>query len=409
MIARHSSGAEAMDSEQNEKMRVELRLLRKRYHAEPLREAEMRNVVAGLAFLLLIAPLLGDNVLVAQTRPGAVVIADTPCTRCEVTATVQAVLDGRTVPLRGLPSGAALDSRGRITLWYFGATGGLPMVFDSTGKLLGEIGRRGTGPGEFLSVSWVTVGTGDTVYVYSPTGAVSVFSPDMSHVRTRQGQGATISAFNHVRLRDSRTVALSRVFPQGQPDLSPIALLDSAGKLVRHLRPNPGPVRPVRRLASASSGRPGIIWVAESGRAVTGYLAMLVDSLGNVPRTYQRIPSWWTEGAVSKGEVFFPDTVLKPPTQVAGIREDRDGRLLILATQPRHEWKTVRSADVNREGNFFSILEVVDPGRGHVVGTARVPGYGIAVLSDTRFATYHEDADGFPFVRLWTVRIGAPR
>ena len=360
------------------------------------------NIRTGAAIILSGFLLGSPAAAAAQVLKRAIPIPDAPCRGCTVSATLERTIDGEAAPLRGRPSGLVVDSRGRIVLWVAGATGGLPMIFDSTGRYLGEIGRRGSGPGEFEAVSWVSIDPGDSIHVHGVTGAHSVFSPDLRHAYSRRSRGIDIGAFEHVLLPGRRIASLSRLSSAGQADPSPIALRDSIGQLVRHLRPNPQPWRPARRLAAASSGWPGMLWVGESGQEVEGYLLMLVDSLGRVPQAFERRAAWWTRGAsVSRVMTMLPDTLRKPSTTVAALREDRHGRLLLLAFQPRADWKAVRNADAHREGNFFTVLEIVDPRRRQVIGRVRIPGMAISLLGDTRFATYFEDDDGLPYVQIW--------
>ncbi len=76
----------------------------------------------------------------------------------------------------------ALDSRGRILV--ADRHGAHFKVFDSSGRHLATVGRRGEGPGEFASPSGISVGPGDSVFVGdTERGLISVFSPDYEWVR----------------------------------------------------------------------------------------------------------------------------------------------------------------------------------------------------------------------------------
>lgn len=73
-------------------------------------------------------------------------------------------------------TGLDVDSRGRVYAgdWFAARVA----VLDSTGALLGTLGRRGLGPGEFRSSRGVQVLPGDSLLVYDPSAArVSVFAP----------------------------------------------------------------------------------------------------------------------------------------------------------------------------------------------------------------------------------------
>lgn len=73
-------------------------------------------------------------------------------------------------------TGLDVDSRGRVYVgdWFTARVA----VLDSTGQMLGTMGRRGLGPGEFRSIRGVQVLPGDSVLVYDPNAArLSVFAP----------------------------------------------------------------------------------------------------------------------------------------------------------------------------------------------------------------------------------------
>ncbi|HEX2079622.1 MAG TPA: hypothetical protein VHG08_17985, partial [Longimicrobium sp.] len=76
-------------------------------------------------------------------------------------------------------TGLDVDSRGRVYVgdWFAARVA----VLDSAGRLVGTVGRRGLGPGEFRSIRGVQVLPGDSVLVFDPSAArLSVFAPGQS-------------------------------------------------------------------------------------------------------------------------------------------------------------------------------------------------------------------------------------
>jgi hypothetical protein len=70
----------------------------------------------------------------------------------------------------------SVDSRGRI---YVVGHSEQVTVLDARGEKVRTIGRMGAGPGEFMGISSITVGAGDSLFVYDlQHQRVTVFAPD---------------------------------------------------------------------------------------------------------------------------------------------------------------------------------------------------------------------------------------
>ena len=62
---------------------------------------------------------------------------------------------------------------------------------DSTGRVTQRIGRKGGGPGEFMSISWMGSSAGDSIYVWDGNQRrLSVFSPAGAFVRSESPEHA---------------------------------------------------------------------------------------------------------------------------------------------------------------------------------------------------------------------------
>jgi hypothetical protein len=51
------------------------------------------------------------------------------------------------------------------------------------------------------------------------------------------------------------------------------------------------------------------------------------------------------------------------------------------------------------------MIEIVAPETGVLVGIAEVRGYPIGWLSEELVGTYREDANGLPYIDVWTVEV----
>ena len=101
------------------------------------------------------------------------------CPRCEVVLKAGPRL-GDNEGLGALvaePSSLASDNMGRFFLTQFTNAEG-PLVFDSLGRFVRQLGRRGLGPGEFQVARYLSIAASDSIYVADPqAGRMSVFTP----------------------------------------------------------------------------------------------------------------------------------------------------------------------------------------------------------------------------------------
>lgn len=141
-----------------------------------------------------------------------------------------------------------VDSRGRIYAgdWYTARVA----VLDSSGALLGTVGRKGLGPGEFRSIRGVQVLPGDSLLVYDPNAArLSTFAPDSSRAASVVNLAAALSGPepHFIRRTPDNTAYLALVRPPFTPG-------DSARQdLLRVLNLDGSPRgEPLRRFPSRS-------------------------------------------------------------------------------------------------------------------------------------------------------------
>jgi hypothetical protein len=118
-----------------------------------------RPKTLGLALLLMIGACRNSErkspLASGDTIPDAI-----QCATCRIEVK-------RLVTLRSAPermAALAVDSRGRIVVTDL--TWKAILVYDTNGRLLQRLGRVGRGPGEFMQAGYVTLGSGDSLYVH---------------------------------------------------------------------------------------------------------------------------------------------------------------------------------------------------------------------------------------------------
>lgn len=136
-----------------------------------------RIVPAALFLLSTVGPLPAQSI---QPTPMTPARGAQPTIRLVQTLRVGS-LDGGHDSF-GQISAVKLDSRGRIHV--ADAHNRRITVFGADGSFVGQIGRRGNGPGEFQSPRGLGIGPADTVFVWDAEHArISVFSPDLVYHR----------------------------------------------------------------------------------------------------------------------------------------------------------------------------------------------------------------------------------
>jgi hypothetical protein len=113
---------------------------------------------------------------------------------------------------------------GRIVLAAWATTE--VRIFDSTGRWIRNLGRSGSGPGEFEALGWVHRGPGDTLITYEPTNRrVSVFDAAGRFQRLVSLQPMSSSQFPRLQGATARgLLATAQAFQGEFPDLGLVRL-----------------------------------------------------------------------------------------------------------------------------------------------------------------------------------------
>jgi hypothetical protein len=295
-----------------------------------------------------------------------------PCEEggCEITLSLVTTLSDSAAPgiLHTRTMYVERDQRGRFIL--AAATLDQVVVFDSTGALLGRIGRQGAGPGEFSRISYPVVGTGDSIFVADYfLGRLTVIGPDLEISRM---ESQVLSAPDIV-LDDGHFVVARQISTPEQIGY-PLHLMSPSGQLLRSFGTDvPQHRGDLRWLTTrvAGPGANGTIWAAPPGRYVLEQWN---------PRTGERlqqveVASDWFVGAPGPH-----DDPMSPPDPLVDKIFERDGLVWVLLRDKALSWRPPPRSEAHLErpvtaesydATYDWVFEIVDPATGRVVASRR--------------------------------------
>src|SRR5690606_210287 len=125
-------------------------------------KANMSGLSLRIGALLLVAHLCG--VSAHAQAPAILLKAERPCTTCLKLRPVT-TLRGSGEITAGATTIIARNRRGQFLLTHVNEPAGL-FLFGADGRPLRRIGRRGHGPGEFVSIRALKISAGDTIHVF---------------------------------------------------------------------------------------------------------------------------------------------------------------------------------------------------------------------------------------------------
>jgi hypothetical protein len=248
------------------------------------------------------------------------------------------------------------------------------MVFDETG-LVGQVGQRGSGPGEFMMISAIDVENDGTLHVFDiALGTHTTFGPSFE----LQSSGLLEMPPSHavMVLPDGESLLVASSVPTQTHASPPVHLLNREGKVERSFG-SPASESSVDlgtsalRLLAASGDT--AVWVAHSNR----YRVELWDlrEAADTPLlTIERQVSWFPPGLDDSESADLP-----PAPRVLDIQETGDGNLMTVLRVPDPNWAAAVSQNgghkeiADPEAYFDTMIEMLDPRAGHVVASVRRP------------------------------------
>lgn len=303
--------------------------------------------------------------------------------------------------LEDWPASISMDSRGRIALAIAGGKG-LAVLYDSSGRSPMRIGRTGSGPNEYRWPAAVAFGAGDTLHVFDLS-----LSRRTKLVGNARGVATTPYRARSVLVRmlpNSEMVVLSNTRFQRY---------SQKGDLIKEwgqpFPPVPGGTRlPTRRMSNVVGDR---YWAVNSET----YELEEWNLQGQRLSQLSRVADW-----LDPNREFSNGMRGNEPTpDVADLRVDRSGHLMVLVNVPRKSWRAGLGTAETRRGFtsypnmdfglvFDTLIEVYDTHTRKLVQVTRAPAYLRFFVSDSHVAGLRHSGDGSPVVDLWRVVITIP-
>jgi hypothetical protein len=278
-------------------------------------------------------------------------------------------------------------------------------VFDSLGKFVRRMGRRGEGPGEFAYIRQLVL-RGDTIIVLDQQhNRITLLSPQGSVLRTipvpfrplaiLPAAGDTLVVNG---IRATRDVV-------GEPyhlfvAQTPVRSFGYTGEVIRFDIPYIG----WREIASAHEG----FWAAHVSRYELSHWTLQ----GNMTRHLRRDVSWFpplTEPVTGYGPTQ------PPPPRIVGIQQRRDGWLIVAGVVPARDFQRgLKRIRESAHGDHFviddfqsvfdSIIEIIDPNAARAIATLRIDPYIIGFSDENHLATWRMSG-GNSFVDVWYISL----
>ena len=358
---------------------------------------------SGLAFLIAALTSVSADVR-AQQR--SVVRGPPSCSQCQIRLDHSVTLDGNRSSAVGEPLTLARMSDGRILLNTMAGEPSIA-VFDSTGAFVRRIGRRGGGPGEFITIGRFRVTGKDTLRIFDISASrMTVLTSSFAPVETRQ---VDVTRTGDLEILADGRIVTAQIAGSGLP----LHVIGKDGKMERSFgAENPKYRREDahllwRSIAPAGNDR---VWAAP----VTKYVLELWTFSGQKIRELERNVSWFKP---QKQSGLNRDKPNAPPNpSLVDLRMDSAGKLWVIVHVADEKWTsglgTVRGmynqqvrgiADTN---NYWdSIIEVIDPVTGTLVASQRFD-QALKWISESAYAsTYRQSPEGVPFVDVFRVSL----
>ncbi|TVP53533.1 MAG: hypothetical protein EA351_15060 [Gemmatimonadales bacterium] len=362
--------------------------------------------------------LLGGSILgsilflgiVAGAESQVIEDCEEPC-GIEVTEIAMLGGDDAGVGFVGRPRSVARLSDGRFLLADFHDQDRIK-VYAPDGRYERSIGRRGEGPGEFLSVASVSRLPGDTVEAYdSSLQRVVRLTPGFEVAGTQRLEMVG-GGMAKTRLAGGWRI-MNQMLRTPESAGLPIHAWDRDGAFVRSFGANP-PIEDLRNshlhfrhLAPASDSA---VWSAHRIR----YVIEEWNVNGTMVREFTREVPWFLPG--ERGGFVDPES--PPNPELGPIHSDRAGLLWVVVQVPSANWEEAlemlpdpygrpQLVPGNPRQYQDSVIEVINPSTGRVVARTRTDHRIRGFVEDGMVYTYDETESMEPVVRILKLKLAA--
>jgi hypothetical protein len=374
----------------------------------PLRMRSRRSSTVKRLIALVSGSLIPAAPGFAQRSQSGVVPNDLSCATCRIVARRVTTL-GSADSVGYIRSGihtVTVDSHGRF--WVLSGEGP-PVVFDSSGKFVSEIGWLGRGPGEFIRpISAIPI-SGDSVLIIDGSlRRATVVAGNLAPGRTVQLPEIfrpliALDWPNIVIGNGTIGVANSIGWPLHRLSFgaNEAVVLSSFGPDSGEVRPFEGPTLHQQLSRSSKAG----FWSAD----VLKYRVSRWSAAGERMATLERRPRWFP--TASRFWIGNPET---PPPPAIGAVADEEGLLWVFIRVAAPTWREVwpKAAENEYEYNklelekmFHTMVEVIDPDAKRVVARASLPYWLIEALPGHRAAAYTVDSHGVPHIDVYKLEV----
>lgn len=308
--------------------------------------------------------------------------------------------------LTDYPVDAVMDRQSRIYV-TLQPPGDLVLTFDSTGRFLGRIGRKGRGPGEFVFPVRVLARDNGELLIWDFNAAMlTTLDASLRYLRRRSQPNAPAAI-----MPDGKQVVVSAMFDDKRIGY-PLHYYDVNGKLTSSFGETGRSYTDADRwrLARAVSVSPrGTVWAAHSD-------AYVIEEWDNKPtrlRVFRRTVSWMPPVNAPSDGVWGD----RPNAKIMTLFE-RDGLLWVFSRIPAREWQRALGQPSQRPGRrasypkrnqgalFDTMVDVIDVSSNTLLLSQRLNMHVRFTLRHGVVAAYAEEA-AVPLLKV--LRFGLQR
>lgn len=272
----------------------------------------------------------------------------------------------------------------------------LPMVVDSTGRLLKRFGRGG-GPGEFeYTGTGMAVGSGDTLFIGNQM-SLNVFAPDLKFVRA--------VPFTSIVASPAMPVASGFVVTTSKTEgahMTSVHFVDPDGKLIRSFVRDTFDRKawppPAYRVTGSSDGA---LWVASVFRHRVEKWTMDGRKVGSI----DSVPKWF----------MLDRNLMDGKPHITGVAES-GGVLWVMSSVPVGNYREIMSkvVGVGREVDARKVpteqlstayLEAYDPKTGRLLAEQSLNVYGVGLLGANQMVVYRPGKNDEAQLEIWSLAL----
>ena len=242
--------------------------------------------------------------------------------------------------------------------------------------------------------TWIDTDLDDSIRVLDSDRLV-VFDRQLHHVRTVIGPTARL-VWHAAFLRPNTYIAQSRYVDANDPlRTMPLIVRNDSGRTLASIDIPKLQGRKVFLAVGRHLSNPRELWLVEwISQKMQGYRISILSEEGKRQQTWVQSRDWWMVGDDDP-------QVMRPLSNVRDVKQIDERKVGVLIATPKPGWASVTVNPRNLEGDdarYEARVDVLSVSTGSLVGTARLPGYPICLLSHGRVAVYRETAEGEPVI-----------